>query len=466
MLKCDVLYIHATKNPVGEDHLRYAFVPVGLVGILNHLKSKDINVLALNFAIEKELDPNFNIPDALRDIEYKVLLTDLHWYEHSFGAIYVTDSSKNIHPDRPTVIGGYTTTIYAKEILENFPSVDYAVVGDSELPTEQLVQYLLNQSNRSLSSIPNIYYRQAGTICRSDVNWVQTSLEDLDCVNTDMFLHDELFPKLGCGGAASQYRQQYICVARGCKFNCIYCCGAKKNMETLFQRCNILLRSAPKLAEDFIRVYKKGIKHVSPSHDMIMFGKAYYKELFAKIREYDIKGGLYLECFQLPTKDYIDEIASTFDVKHTTLVLSPISGNEKLRQENGKLFSNEDFYETIEYILSKGIYLQLYYTMNVYGETREEYYDTYFQIKYCHDIYGLDAKHIFYQRIVLDPLAGMRDMDGIQVELNSFLDYYRYCQVPTGNFSYAGFESNCEVSTKEKKETFYSLMGFENISTD
>ena len=114
------------------------------------------------------------------------------------------------------------------------------------------------------------------------------------------------------------------------------------------------------------------------------FSKDYYKELFARIRETGAKPGLYLECFQLPTKDFIDEISITFDNKNTILEISPISGNEQLRNENGKHFSNNDLYETVKYILAKKIYIQLYYTVNVVGETEAQFMDTYFQIKYLH----------------------------------------------------------------------------------
>ena len=232
-------------------------------------------------------------------------------------------------------------------------------------------------------------------------------------------------------------------------------------MDALFNRCNILLRSPALLADDFIRVYKKGITHVSPSHDMQMFGKKYYEELFAAIQSHDIKGGLYLECFQLPTKAYIDAIAETFDPSKTVLAISPISGNEKLRRENGKLFSNDDFYEIVDYIVSKNITLQLYYTLNPVGETREQFNDTYFQIKFCHELYGL--KGIYYQNVVLDPLAGIRDIDGTEPALNSFMDYYQYCQLPADDYSYTGYNSHCEVPYQEKKKLYLATMGYDTF---
>ena len=87
--KCDVLYIHPTKNPIGEDKLKFAFVPMGSIAILNQLRQKDISVLGINFAAEKTLQEDFTVTQALQEIDYQILMVDLHWYEHAFGAIYV-----------------------------------------------------------------------------------------------------------------------------------------------------------------------------------------------------------------------------------------------------------------------------------------------------------------------------------------------------------------------------------------
>lgn len=454
---CDVLYIHATKNPIGEDAMKYAFMPMGLIAILNQLRGSGVNVLGLNFAVEKTLDPDFNIPTALQEIDYKVLLVDLHWYEHSFGALYVLEQSKVLHPDRPTVLGGYSSTIFSHEIMENFPQVDYIVTGDSELPAQQLVDRLLGRTQQDFSQIPNLVYRKAGAVTDSDCTWVQTTLDELDCVNTDMFLHEEWIPKASCKGASVAAAQQWICVARGCKYNCAYCCGANKNMNTLFRRCNILLRSPEKLAEDFLAVERKGLNFTSPSHDMQMFGKAYYDKLFACIREHNIKPGLYLECFQLPRKDFIDGIVQTFDLSRTVLAISPISGNEQLRRENGKLFSNDDLYEIADYIMQKGIRLQLYYTLNPVGETREQFYDTYFQFQYWRVMKAFKSSNIYYQRVVLDPLAGLREKENINATLNTFMDYYNYCQIPSGDISLTGYQSLGEVPDDEKIQLFHSI---------
>lgn len=454
--KCDILYIHSSQNPEGEDDTRFAYIPMGLIGILNNLREKGYSVIGINYSIERTLNPNYNVGDSLKDIEYRVLLTDLHWYMHAFGSMYVARKSKALKPDIPVVIGGYSSTIFCDEIIENFDCVDYIVTGDSDLPMAMLADCLLKNST-SIENIPNLVYRRGNQIVHSKDTWVQTSLDDIDFVTADYFDHADKLCHATSGGITRVNSERWICIARGCKFNCGYCCGANANMQALFNRCNILLRSPEKVADDFYQLEKMGIYHVSVSHDFQMFGKEYYHSVFAHIRERNIKPGLYLECFQLPTKEYLDDIFQTFDHSRILLAISPISGDEKLRKENGKLFSNDDFYEIVDYILSHKIHLQLYYTLNPVAETEEQFLSSYMQMKYLHLCYGMTQRHILYQRVVIDPLAGMRKFKGIKVEYNTFMDYYNHCQLPTRNYEITGFEDGGEVPATTKMEMYESI---------
>ncbi len=454
--KCDILYIHSTKNPTNEDNKRFGIIPMGIIAILNALRAKGYNVLGINMAVEATLDPRFSLPDALKNIRYKVLLTDLHWYEHSFGAMYVAEQSKSIYPQVPVVIGGYTATLYGKEILDNFPAVDFAVVGDSDLPMEQLIDYLIGTADLALGDIPNLIYREDTGVVMGEKSWVQTSLDMLDFVPIEFFRHAEHIPYLSTSGLLQKTTpNQWLCIARGCLYNCAYCCGAKDNMQALFHRSNILKRSAEKVAADFNAIAQKGYR-ISPSHDLQMFGSSYYKEIFERIRQTGVKPMMYLEHFQLPTKDFVDEVEKTFIPDKTILEISPISGNEQLRKENGKNFSNDRLYEMVEYILSKGIKVQLYYTVNVVGETKEQFSDTLFQMKYLR--MALGVRDIYYQRVVIDPLAGMRDWEGVNAEYNSFMDYYRYCQIPhSEKLATTGFNDQGALSSEKKIQMFESI---------
>lgn len=457
--KCDVLYVHSVREPHTMENSMFAIMPMGIIGILNGLRAKGIDVMGINLAVEKHVDPDYDLKEALKDIEYKVILTDLHWYVHSYGAMYVVEQTKAVHPEIPVIVGGYTSTIYPQEIMENFEGVDYVVTGDSDLPMDMLVDYLLGRKDIAIEDIPNILYRKDGEIITSEKTWAESSLDQIDFIHTDFFEHPDLVRRLTVNGVTRKFTNHWLCIARGCKFNCGYCCGSNVNMKTLFRRCNILKRSPEKVAQDFVALHEMGYMQISPSHDFEMFGQEYYRKIFSTIREAGVKPGMYLECFQLPSKDYIDEIAETFDKKQVLLVISPISGNDELRRQNGKMFSNDELYEMLKYIRKKGLPILLYYTFNLVGETRQQFMDTIFQMQYLGMSLKFNKKSILYQPVVLDPLAPMRSFDGITSHLNCFMDYYNHCQLPRdGKYENTGYDDNNEVSVEEKLKTFDSIL--------
>lgn len=454
--KCDVLYIHSTRNPKTIEPPCFAIMPMGIIGIINGLRKKGVDVLGINIAAEQHLDPDYNIAEDLKNIDYKILMTDLHWYVHSYGSMYIVEKSKAAHPEIPTIIGGYTSTIYPLEIMENFRGVDYIVTGDSDLPMEMLVDFLLNKNDVQLEDIPNIVYRKDSDIVTSEKTWAESTLDNIDFIHTDFFEHKDIIRHLTVNGVTRRMSNLWLCIARGCKFNCGYCCGSNVNMKTLFRRCNILKRSPEKVAEDFCELTDMGFMQISPSHDFEMFGKDYYRTVFSKIRESGRKPGMYLECFQLPSKDYIDEIEATFDKSQLTLVISPISGNDELRKENGKIFSNDDLYDVVGYIKSKGINVVLYYTLNPVGETKEQFADTCFQMQLMRMKYKFNRNTLLYQSVVIDPLAVMRGFDKIKnIRYNTFMDYYEFCQIPGDpRYTDTGFDDGAEVTYEERMNAF------------
>ena len=52
----------------------------------------------------------------------------------------------------------------AEEILANFPVVDFIVRGDAELPLKLLADHCCGDTTVTLTEIPNLLYREAGTV--------------------------------------------------------------------------------------------------------------------------------------------------------------------------------------------------------------------------------------------------------------------------------------------------------------
>ena len=97
-----VLYIHPAKQEVEAEFGKfkaspfYPLIPVGVVGMVNLLRAKGWQVQGLNFPLEIMLNTGFNFDQWLAAIESpRLVMIDLHWYEHSFGAI---DIARHVPP--------------------------------------------------------------------------------------------------------------------------------------------------------------------------------------------------------------------------------------------------------------------------------------------------------------------------------------------------------------------------------
>lgn len=65
----------------------------------------------------------------------------------------------------PVVVGGYTPTFHAAEILAEYPEIDYVVVREGEAAICGLMEYL--NGRREIETVPNLVYRSEAAIQRN-----------------------------------------------------------------------------------------------------------------------------------------------------------------------------------------------------------------------------------------------------------------------------------------------------------
>jgi hypothetical protein len=166
----DILYIHPAKQEVSARYDKfvssppYPFIPVGVVGLVNMLRNQGWNVVGINLPLELTLQPAFNLRRWLTtQPRPRMVLIDLHWYEHSFGAMDVARAVKSIWPSTPVVIGGLTASNFAEEILANFPLIDFIIRGDAEKPLRLLAERCCGGSALRLEAQSTLSRQQPAT---------------------------------------------------------------------------------------------------------------------------------------------------------------------------------------------------------------------------------------------------------------------------------------------------------------
>ncbi len=449
-----VLFIHPSKqgmrfHPDGNFGRPYGLIPVGLPAIINQLKKNGIEVKGINHSLEMQLNPNFNLQNWLvSQRNVNVILIDMHWYEHCYGAVEVAKLCKQVHPQVWTVLGGLSASGFGREILENFPEIDIIVRGDGEKPTLDLVQRLIAIQNRDeaysiLPEVANLSYRSPEGIKDNLLTYTGTTvdLDELDFVDLSFLehareysVHEYIVTDLSKARQAlenSPFRGRWVTTARGCKYECAYCGGGKSAHKMLANRNGIVIRSPEKVVEDLARLQGSGITQASLAYDIAELGEEYWKPFFAGLREKQVNIGIYNEFFQMPAFEFVDDLARSADLAHSCVALSPLSGNERVRRLNGKHFSNEALFDMLELLSRHKFYLFVYFSLNLPGETDETFKESLELAREIYYFYPNSLLKILSSVHTIDPLSPMNvkaDRFGVQSSMVTFMDFYHYCQ--------------------------------------
>ncbi len=445
-----VLYIHPAKQgvdfrPTGSAPMGrpYGLIPVGVAALVNVLRQEGIQVHGINLPLEKQRDPAFDLTAWLRHhADARIVLIDMHWYEHTYGAISVAQAVKQALPRTWTVLGGLTATAFARDILTHFDQVDFVIKGDAEKPLLDLSRRLL-QPQRNLTLVPNLVYRQDGRIVENETGYCAATadLDRLDFVDIEFlehvdeyYVHEYIVTDLHVARSAadkSRFRGRWLCNARGCKYNCAYCGGCKSAHKILAGRNSIVPRSPARMIEDLKRLVEKRVIQASMTYDLAELGEAYWREFFDRLRHSGVKIGLYNEFFQLPPHEFVDTFADHVDRDQSCVALSPLSGSEHVRRLNGKSYSNDELFATLERLKAHNLSIFVYFSLNLPGENQDTMQESIALARRIADMYPHNRLKILTSSHTIDPLCPMsREPDhyGIQVEMTSFMDFYTYCR--------------------------------------
>ena len=124
---------------------------------------------------------------------------------------------RSLNPNLPMLIGGFSTQQEAIAYLENFPMFDYAIWGEGEYPTVQLVNYLDGKVN--IEDVPNLAYKnEQGKVVYTSHN---RNYLDLNTLCPDYTEYFEYIQKLHIGNIHTMVP---IESSRGCHWNrCHFC---------------------------------------------------------------------------------------------------------------------------------------------------------------------------------------------------------------------------------------------------
>jgi radical SAM superfamily enzyme YgiQ (UPF0313 family) len=398
----DCLIIHTPKfnnyyKPVGE-FIWVNYMTLGLLGIADYLNKNGITCRVLHQGVEWINRRSWKLEESLKSISPSVFALSLHWHYQAHDVIETCKKIREIHPKAYIVLGGNTASFFHDEIVRDFPCVDGVIRGDGEVPLLELVRKVKEGEN-DLSGVPNLTWRNAeGKAVYDGVTYCanEAMLNDLRFANMDLlenyriyidyvtlpFIVVKRIPiEVNFKMFTARYKLFPLCVGRGCTHDCTWCGGSyTPQKEKISCREKVIWRGYDAVIADIKQALSYGYEGMYTVFDPTPKDQSYFVGLFKKIREEGLakKLGWMHEATGLTSKEFVDEFAETFREDFKIIALSPETGNEGVRKRNkGYFYSNKEFHEMLDYITSKNINIEIFFTYGIPGENEEVLKETY-----------------------------------------------------------------------------------------
>jgi radical SAM superfamily enzyme YgiQ (UPF0313 family) len=177
----------------------------------------------------------------------------------------------------PVICGGVHPTTVPEEVVRE-PAIDYICVGEGEESLLELCDAL--QAGRSADRIAGIWSRNGDAVVR---NAVRPLLEDLDALpfpDRDIFDSSKL--------AVNQKKRLSIMAARGCPFNCSYCCNHLLKSIYPNPQSFVRFRSPDNVIEEIAEAIARnpGLEQVRFEDDILVLDRRWFRQFAALYRDH------------------------------------------------------------------------------------------------------------------------------------------------------------------------------------
>jgi anaerobic magnesium-protoporphyrin IX monomethyl ester cyclase len=202
-------------NPHETEQSGFTNPPLGLLYIAGSLLKQGYHVQLVDGCLKGKEAIDKSIREISPDIVGITCLTP-----GRKRSLEVARMVKDFDPTIKVVLGGAHATIMHKQLMENYPCIDYIVLGEGEITFLEIAQ------GKECSEINGIVYREKGKIIK---NHPREYIQDLDDLPFPAWHLVDLkkYPARGEGivNGINLWREPRISVifSRGCKGHCDFC---------------------------------------------------------------------------------------------------------------------------------------------------------------------------------------------------------------------------------------------------
>ena len=348
-----VLFLIATFNSKAKYHPGIASLSAFLKKAGHGTDFLGINSMDLSYvkASIKEY-----APDVI------AISTNSHQYQHIKELLpFIRSNFKGTK----IIMGGVHPTL-DENVINELEGLDAVLRGEGEMPLLRYVESI--QNKKSDCNIPNITFRDKGTIKENKISYY---VEDLDSLPYPDY---SIFPRFKKPGKID-FPIRFL-FNRGCPFKCTYCCNHK--LKELFpqKKSYVRYKSPERVIEELL--YFSGIydfDHYVVDDDIFTLNKAWLLKLCNLYPE-SLKKKTFEVNVRVGTADR-EMLKALKDIGCSLVKIGVESGNELLRKEVlGRFISQDKIIETGEMIKSLGLSLHTFNMIGLPNETRQDVWKT------------------------------------------------------------------------------------------
>lgn len=261
----------------------------------------------------------------------------------------------------PVIIGGCHITALPVRTMEEFPVIDYGVLGEGEGTLLDIIKYI--EGNAKIKDVEGIVYRYNGRIFE---NKPRKPIADLDSLPFPAFYH--YFKQRGKSLSLSNLYYQ-IFSSRGCPFNCAFC------MRVLGK--TLRRRSAESIIEEInFAITEYGAHTINFADEIFLFNDEKTKDILTKFVEKGIPKKI--KWSGLTRADLVDQKLVNLAQKAGCyrLEIGVESGNNDILKRINKNITREQIESAVSIIKRAGIKVATYYILGHPGENERTIWET------------------------------------------------------------------------------------------
>lgn len=359
----------------------FEMYPIGFAFLGEYLQRHGFTVRVVNLAARMLAEPRFDVPRYLESLRPAAFGIDLHWLPHCQGALEVARLCKETHPVTPVIMGGYSASIFHRELM-SYPQVDYVVRGDSaEEPLLRLMRAIT--AGEEPRDVSNLTYRDAsGVVVENPLDYVPSDLEHLG--DPYRFMMRSAARHLDVRGVRAfrgwwSYPTTAVLTVRGCSRDCAFCGGSATTMDRCLNRKTPAYRVPEAIASDVRSISRFTGAPIFIIGDLRENGDAYATGVLSGLGRVGPSNHVVLELFEPAPARYFELISANLPA--WDLEISPDSHDEGIRSALGKNYTNLALEETIGCALEAGCgRLDVFFMIGLEGQTPESVDET---VAYC-----------------------------------------------------------------------------------